>query len=287
MAESPSNKKRKGLILKETRESKGIDLMSVHEVTKIPMDVLRAIEEGYQVRTLSPFYVKGFMKMYAQYLGVNISDIIEDYHQEVLPPPVSERKPDPKPAPPIKEIIPQDKQQRIFKVIGVVFILFLVGRMVGCMINKKKSPEQKKESVKAEEKKNTEKASKETKPEAVTPSKKEEAKPPAAPSQQPKSQAAALKVKQPVKKVKAVNLTIRSKQKVWLQVKVDGNVVFQSTLQKGNTETWQADDVIELSGRNISNLEFELNGKLLGRLGRADRKARRVEISKDGLTVKQ
>ena len=85
MAESPSNKKRKGLILKETRESKGIDLMSVHEVTKIPMDVLRAIEEGYQVRTLSPFYVKGFMKMYAQYLGLDARPLVDEYVAQHAP----------------------------------------------------------------------------------------------------------------------------------------------------------------------------------------------------------
>ena len=69
--------KTKGRIFKEARESKGITLETVQEVTKIPMDVLRAIEEGYTVRNISPFYFKGFLKMYAQYLNLDIREIIE------------------------------------------------------------------------------------------------------------------------------------------------------------------------------------------------------------------
>ena len=64
-----------GTLLKSTREARGISLRVVHEATKIPMDVLRAIEEGYTVRTLAPFYLKGFIKMYAEYLKINVQDI--------------------------------------------------------------------------------------------------------------------------------------------------------------------------------------------------------------------
>jgi len=295
MTEPQPSKKRKGLILKEAREAKGIDLMTVHEVTKIPMDVLRAIEEDYQVRTLSSFYVKGFMKMYAQYLGIDVCEIIEDYQPEVIPPPVTEREPQEKIELTIKELLPKSRQQKIIKGIGVIIALFLVGRMVGCMIHKrrvagstppkatagtqsktkdvkKEKKEQSKPTSDVKEKKETAQAKKQTPPQV-------QVKPPAAASQK--------KVKKSTPQPKNVNLTIRAKRKVWLQVKVDGNIVFQSTLQKGAAESWQADKTIELSGRNITHLEFELNGKILGDLGRTDRKARRVEITKDGLTIKQ
>ena len=72
-----------GTLLKSTREARGISLRVVHEATKIPMDVLRAIEEGYTVRTLAPFYLKGFIKMYAEYLKIDGQDIhIEERKQE-------------------------------------------------------------------------------------------------------------------------------------------------------------------------------------------------------------
>src|SRR3989338_8287361 len=74
-----------GVILKTARQEKGLSLESVYEATKIPLDVLRAIEEGYTVHTLSPFYYRGFLKIYAQYLDVDISKVIEDYKSEQLP----------------------------------------------------------------------------------------------------------------------------------------------------------------------------------------------------------
>ena len=90
-----------------------------------------------------------------------------------------------------------------------------------------------------------------------------------------------------LKKVKRIDLTVRATKSGWLQVKADGQVVFQSTLKKGAAEAWSAADEIELSGKNINLLEFELNGKMLGALGPSDRGAKRVVFTKDGLSVKK
>src|SRR6185295_12967123 len=62
-----------GTFLKQCRQEQGHSLEAVHEATKIPLDVLRGIEEGYKVRTLSPFYYKGFLKLYANYLNVELN----------------------------------------------------------------------------------------------------------------------------------------------------------------------------------------------------------------------
>src|ERR1035441_3067670 len=66
-------------ILKNTREAKGLTLEIVHEATKIPMDALRAIEEGYSVRILSPFYYRGFIKIYAEFLGLDVQEMYKQY----------------------------------------------------------------------------------------------------------------------------------------------------------------------------------------------------------------
>ena len=66
----------KGQFLKSVRESKGIALRTVHDATKIPLDALKAIEEGYTIRSLSSFYLRGFLKIYAQYLDININEIL-------------------------------------------------------------------------------------------------------------------------------------------------------------------------------------------------------------------
>ena len=95
----------KGSLLKKERESKNISLDTVQEATKIPLDVLKAIEEGYTIRTLSLFYLKGFVKMYAQYLGVDPDKILKDFRFTEEPQtikkivlekkPISEKKTDP------------------------------------------------------------------------------------------------------------------------------------------------------------------------------------------------
>jgi len=72
---------------------------------------------------------------------------------------------------------------------------------------------------------------------------------------------------------------------VVIQYLVVGVIVFQSTLRLGAVETWMADKNIEISGRNIHQLEFELNGKMIGALGRKDRRAKRLVVTKDGLKV--
>ena len=89
MENRPQNK---GQILKRLRESKGIALETVHESTKIPMDALKAIEEGYTIRTLSSFYYRGFLKIYAQFLKVDVGEVLDDYHPEKIPPPKVEKK---------------------------------------------------------------------------------------------------------------------------------------------------------------------------------------------------
>ncbi|MBF0485777.1 MAG: helix-turn-helix domain-containing protein, partial [Candidatus Omnitrophica bacterium] len=60
-----------GVFLKAERERQGLSLDMIHEATKIPIDSLKAIEEGYKVRTLSPFYFKSFVRLYAQYLNLD------------------------------------------------------------------------------------------------------------------------------------------------------------------------------------------------------------------------
>ncbi|HQL41483.1 MAG TPA: helix-turn-helix domain-containing protein, partial [Candidatus Omnitrophota bacterium] len=58
-----ADRAQKGLILKQAREAKGISLEAVQDATKIPLDSLKAIEEGYRVRTMTDFYYRAFVKL--------------------------------------------------------------------------------------------------------------------------------------------------------------------------------------------------------------------------------
>jgi hypothetical protein len=52
-------------------------------------------------------------------------------------------------------------------------------------------------------------------------------------------------------------------------------------------ENWSADNRIELSGKNIEQLDMEVNGKHVGPLGGGERRIRKVVITQEGLTVKK
>ena len=122
-----------GEILKKAREGQGIALETVHEMTKIPLDALKAIEDGYKVRTLTPFYMKGFVKMYAQYLGVDLNLVLEDYHREELPAKLSAEPTEVDIPLKLDKVFTKQRQQQIVQGVAVLVALFLVSRVVGCV----------------------------------------------------------------------------------------------------------------------------------------------------------
>ena len=284
-----------GVILKRERESQGMSLDVVHEVTKIPLDALRAIEEGYTIRMLSPFYYKGFLKMYADYLGINVSEVIEDYKEEELPEHIDKEVDEFQIPQWITRFFTRKRKRQIVVVCGILLALFLFFKIIGFFIglgtrsSSKKDIEKAKiaetEIVRKETKKAVEKKKKEVRrepPKIAVPKVIVKVKPKVQPAPKPKSTA----IVSALVAQKEIALTVRAKQNSWLRVKTDGVIVFQSTLRLGAVETWMADDEIEISGKNINQLEFELNGKMIGTLGRNDRNAKKVVITKNGLSVK-
>lgn len=291
---------RKGLLLKNARIEKGLSLEAVHESTKIPLDALKAIEEGYTIRTLSPFYIKGFLKIYAGYLNIDITEVIEEYHKEELPKVVKQevdtdfefniRQT-------LKKYLTHQRKKQIAAIIGIFIILFIFFKVIVFMSqalrNKPKKQTIKKENVinKSVHAPTVGKVEPEVKAIEVKPKvEKPVVTTSVAPTQQSKPEAAVKKqppvapiTVQPVQK--EVKLTIRALKDSWLRVKADEKIVFQSTLNKGSVESWDADKEIVITGKNIINLEFEVNGKMIGTLGRKNRKAKGVKITKDGLAV--
>ena len=125
--------KAKGSLLKEAREAKGIGLEKVHEDTKIPMDALKALEEGYTVRSMSGFYQRGFLKMYAQYLNLDWEKIGGDPAPAHLPDTlVSPKTGREKSAPPLT-MIPEkfERGLPLAKILGLVLAVFVLWKTVG------------------------------------------------------------------------------------------------------------------------------------------------------------
>jgi len=271
-----ADRTQKGLVLKQAREAKGISLEAVQDATKIPLDSLKAIEEGYRVRTLTDFYYRAFVKLYAKYLGVDVNTVLEDYHAEKIPEPTKFHK---------GRTIWEDEKipfftkaniKRLFKIAIVLLVLFGCVRLVGCWV---RSWPEKSEKVEVKILKQDKKRSETAKPKATKNPLSIFAKQPA-----PAKVAVAEPVAEKRKKQK-INLTVRPKKTTWISVRVDGVDLSRSTLAKGASESWQALESIEISGKNLGDLEFELNGQAQSSFGRTHRRIKKIIVNQDGFKV--
>jgi DnaJ-class molecular chaperone len=69
----------RGKALKQVRERMGVDPQTVSRETKIPMKTLEWIEEEAFEKLPPLVYLKGFLKSYAQSLGLDPPKVIEEY----------------------------------------------------------------------------------------------------------------------------------------------------------------------------------------------------------------
>ena len=69
--------------LKLVRERKGLSYKQIYEVTRIQPSILKDIEEGKS--SVSPVFLKGFIKTYARFLGQDIEDIFKKARKEDKP----------------------------------------------------------------------------------------------------------------------------------------------------------------------------------------------------------
>lgn len=295
-----------GRLLKLERQRKSETLEMVHEATKIPIDSLKAIEEGYKVRMLTSFYYKNFVRLYARYLGMDADRLVSLIPSEkglVSEDVVSRKKASlpirsgksPKPSVAgidfsgMAGILSSRKFAGVVSLVIVFLFLvagcFWAGAGIKRLLKRQTSPRQTEiktpSAVKAE-----------SKPEPLPV--KPLVKPVPVKAQTPvpvkaEAPAAVKAVTTPTtdKAMDTVVVTIRARSNSWLVVRLDGNINFQGILKKGNSETWTARKVIDISGNDMDLLEFEVNGKNVGRLSRRDVKGKKIRVTAQGLTVEK
>jgi len=73
----------RGKALKQVREKIGLELQTVSNETKISSKILESLEEENFEKLPALVYLKGFLKSYAQCLGLDPQKVIEDYLQSM------------------------------------------------------------------------------------------------------------------------------------------------------------------------------------------------------------
>ncbi len=75
----------RGKMLKQVREKMGIELKTISMETRISLKILEWIEEENSDRLPAKVYLKGFLKGYAQCLGLDPKKVVEDYLHAMEP----------------------------------------------------------------------------------------------------------------------------------------------------------------------------------------------------------
>jgi len=229
------------LLLKETREKKGIPLKKAALYTKIPPSVIRRIESGEKLESVGTFYLKGFLKIYASFLKkdelaeeinrvfssdskkasqkkTNVRVNTPQRQTDIKLPPKFKLYPD------FKNIFSRfkiGKKETVTAICLAVILLFFL------MPKKKhisKNPPLTTKPAKQEEKKTVQ-------------SKKEENQ--------------------------RIIASVLTKEKVFIQVKADNSLIFQNILIPGRKESWQALKSLNIKINSPKSVILEINGKII------------------------
>lgn len=249
-----------GEYLRAAREERKIPIAQVVRDTKISEKYIVAMENGQLSLLPAPAYAKGFLKIYAEYLGLDPRPIVEQYVQEHVGlmrqgfPPDGESV---TPAlPPSWRLAAIGVGAAVIIVIAVVFGLKF---WRSCAAGKAQKP-----AVSTEEL--------ETLPLPPLP----QATPTAA-------SPAVAPTPQEVVKPKQKRLEAKAKESVWMKVYGDGVLLFQGTVQKGKTEFWLAKDSFDVRIAKPRLIDLSLDDKPLKDM--KGKVAQNVFIDKDGKVV--
>jgi cytoskeletal protein RodZ len=250
-----------GKIFRDAREKAGISVEEANRRSRIHLNVINDIENGVFTR-FSKLYLKSFLRKYAEFLGLDAENILEQYESIASGIPEKEFTPEIKRQEESKELspIPEKTIQAVliglFSVALIVLVLVLVGR-VKAKFTTSRSPE---------------KVAALQKEKAAVPEKKQK---PQAPPEEKKSFWAA--------KTSSVNLTIEARGEAWVKVTEGENTLFVGVLRKGSKKTWKSDKAINVWTGRAEMLDFTVNNKKLGRI--ADGVVKNIKVSSAGITI--
>lgn len=287
-----------GRILRDARTEKNISLEQASKNTKIHLNILKVLESE-DIKTLGTVYAKSFLKLYAEYLGVDKEAILRRFQeaagQEEAK--VLRRVRFPGEEPSLKAgrfhlTRFLRSAQKLLKGINykILIILLVALAVVAGLVKFIKHRQLTAPAAEKAESKNLPSL----KPVSKKPLIASKALPKKTTSLEAMKSAEVKKadlakelVAAAAKAQEKIVLVVKAKEKSWFSVKVDGKTVFRSVLAKGTAESWQAKEKIELMVGNAGAVEFELNGKLLGKIGRPGQTLKNVVVTKAGLSIQK
>ncbi len=232
-----------GKALKAAREARGLSLNDVEADIKIRHKYLEALEnEDYRVLP-GKVYVKGFLRNYARYLGLNSDEIIAMY--------INEHAVEEELEPDVTEAAPAKGGNGKRLALGLLLAGIILAVGVFAIIPSLQEKEQVNKRPSGQQENYI--GDKEQTP---------------APEGNKENLSGEPNIPAPSPEVEGVNLTLNVTEKPsWMQVVVDGQTQFTGEVAPGQSKSFRGQERIWIKLGNAGDVEVQFNGKNIGVLG--------------------
>ena len=282
MDKSHNNRKAKGIpedtslgsLLRRSREERHIDLDEAVSATRIRRNYLEALENEEWSKLPSQVFVKGFLRSYAEFLGLD-KEMVRNCYLRTSP----SQKYQPRV---LKEVRPQSGRWHLTITIPVLALALIAAiiylqrsniSIVGTFQYLTQSIVEKKDNAVQEQ---DDRGQEDTKEEVVSSKDEEVAEKEERATSKPESlehtlvpeESAILeeaKEEQPLSP--QLMLTANITSQTWIAIYIDEEPVKEYLFQPGQTVRWTAHKGFDILVGNAGGIEFFLNGKEVGYLG--------------------
>lgn len=255
--------------LRNAREAKGLSLRAVSDATRIRTVYLQALEEERFDQLPGAVYARGFLRTYADALGLD-ADRLMDSYPGAFEPPV--------PAQigvtaeiPIQPAAPRSRLRIVAAYVAAILVagLVIIGVIGYLQLRQFNEPVPPQAAAPAPVETAPAKPSPQPSPQGAVPA---PAPAPAGPAQMPSESnqppAAAPELPQPPRPeppqpavIDGVSLEVRTQGTSWLRVTADGERVFQGLLHEGEARAWQAKRRLTIRVGNSPVVQVMVNGR--------------------------
>jgi len=220
-----------GKLLENTRTEKGYTLDAASRKTRIHQRTIKNLEEGNPEGMLNPVYMKSFLKKYTEFLGLGTHEMVTDYLERM-----SQKDDDKKLFLEPKDETEVDIEKYLplitVAIGGLIIAVILVFGVIKVRHFMAAHPFT---ASKAAQKQNLPSAALSAAPE---------------------------------KKYQGITLSVVTSDDSWLSIEKDGSSVFKGVLHRGASESWTCQKQIKMRSGKLDALEFTVNGKYYGKIGK-------------------
>ncbi len=234
-----------GELLRAEREKQSLTVKDIEKATSIRAIYIQAIEDGKYDVLPGEVYLKGFIRNYASFLGLNPQQALEVYRESQTPqPPQAPQTPAPSSAaamPPKVETRREDEgRSSLGRWVIVLVVLVVVAGAAWAAFNHLNQPPA---------------------PQPKPPQVQVQPAPSPAPVPAPQTTPA------PAPAARTIVVVAKYSADCWTRVTADGRELYEGIPRVGETFTWNANQTMTIHLGNAAGVDLTYNGQSQGRLG--------------------